>query len=113
MGWGQQPYFSEDNSAGQQIFDAHFTVPTSSYRAYRFAWNAQPPTLPALAISPSTDGSTAVYASWNGATDVAVLAGARRSGAAEPRDHRRREQDRVRDPYHGPQRVARTSRCSR
>ncbi|HEY1593231.1 MAG TPA: arylsulfotransferase family protein [Solirubrobacteraceae bacterium] len=78
MGWGQQPYFSEANAAGQQIFDAHFTVPTGSYRAYRFAWNAQPPTLPALAIAPSIDGSTDIYASWNGATDVAswqVLAG--------------------------------------
>jgi hypothetical protein len=78
MGWGQQPYFSEDNAAGQQIFDAHFTVPTASYRAYRFAWNAQPPTLPAVAISPSTNGSTLVSASWNGATDVSswrVLAG--------------------------------------
>jgi hypothetical protein len=78
LGWGQQPYFSEDNSAGQQIFDAHFTVPTGSYRAYRFAWNAQPPTSPAVAVSPGPDGSTSVYASWNGATNVAawrVLAG--------------------------------------
>jgi hypothetical protein len=78
MGWGQQPYFSEANSSGQQIFDAHFTVPTSSYRAYRFSWNAQPPTLPRLAISSSPDGSDTLYASWNGATDVArwrVLAG--------------------------------------
>jgi hypothetical protein len=78
MGWGQQPYFSEDNSAGQQIFDAHFTVPTASYRAYRFSWNAQPPTLPRLAVSANTNGSTSLYASWNGATDVSkwrVLAG--------------------------------------
>jgi hypothetical protein len=78
MGWGQQPYFSEDNSAGQQIFDAHFTVATASYRAYRFVWNAQPPTLPRLAVSPGTDGTTSLYASWNGATNVSawrVLAG--------------------------------------
>jgi hypothetical protein len=70
MGWGQQPYFSEDNSSAQQIFDAHFTVPTSSYRAYRFVWNAQPPTRPQLAVSPGTNGTTTLYASWNGATDV-------------------------------------------
>ena len=78
MGWGQQPYFSEDNSAGQQIFDAHFIAPTGSYRAYRFQWNAQPPTTPALAISAGADGSTTLYASWNGATNVSawrVLAG--------------------------------------
>ncbi len=70
LGWGQQPYVSEDNGAGQQIFDAHFNVPTSSYRAYRFAWNAQPPTSPALAVGPNSDGSISLYASWNGATDV-------------------------------------------
>jgi hypothetical protein len=72
LGWGQQPYFSEENSSGQQIFDAHFNVPTSSYRAYRFPWSAQPPTSPALAVTPNADGSTNLYASWNGATDVAA-----------------------------------------
>ena len=78
MGWGQQPYISEYNTVGQQDFDAHFNVPTSSYRAYRFPWSAQPPTLPALAVGANSDGSTSLYASWNGATDVAswrVLAG--------------------------------------
>jgi hypothetical protein len=78
LGWGQQPYFSEDNAAGQEIFDAQFNQPTSSYRAYRFPWSAQPPTQPALAVAPNADGSTNLYASWNGATDVAswrVLAG--------------------------------------
>jgi hypothetical protein len=78
LGWGQQPYFSEDTSSGAQVFDAHFNVPTSSYRAYRFQWSAQPPTQPALALSPNGDGSVSAYTSWNGATDVAywrVLAG--------------------------------------
>lgn len=79
MGWGQQPFFSEDNGAGQQILDGRFTSPTSSYRAYRFAWTGKPSTSPALAVSPAPDGSTDVYVSWNGANDVAswrVLAGA-------------------------------------
>ena len=78
VGWGQQPYITEFNSHGQQDFDAHFNAPSSSYRAYRFPWSAQPPTLPALAVRPQADGSTTLYASWNGATDVArwrVLAG--------------------------------------
>ena len=79
LGWGQQPYFSEDTPTGQQDFDAHFNVPTSTYRAYRFPWSAQPPTQPVLAVSPTADGGIDLYASWNGATDVAswrVLAGA-------------------------------------
>jgi hypothetical protein len=78
MGWGQQPYLSEDNAAGQQIFDAHFVQPSGSYRAYRFQWNAQPPTTPALAQGWAAGDLPALYASWNGATDVAgwrVLAG--------------------------------------
>jgi hypothetical protein len=78
LGWGQQPYFSEDNSKGQEDFDAEFTSGTSSYRAYRFPWTAQPPVPPAIKVSPNADGSTSIYASWNGATTVAswqLLAG--------------------------------------
>ena len=99
LGWGQQPYLSEDNASGQQIFDAHFNVPTTSYRAYRFPWNAQPPTLPALAIGPNSDGSINLYASWNGATDVSswrVLGG----GSSSRCPARDRRQGRVRDPDH-------------
>jgi hypothetical protein len=78
IGWGQQPYFSEDNARGQQIFDARFIQPSGSYRAYRFQWNAQPPTTPAMAQGWAAGGMPELFASWNGATDVAawrVLAG--------------------------------------
>ncbi len=71
LGWGQQPYFSENAASGKQDFDAHFNQTTASYRAYRFPWSAQPPTTPALAIKPNPDGTMQLYASWNGATDVA------------------------------------------
>ncbi len=70
LGWGQQPYFSEDNSKNQEDFDAEFTSGTSSYRAYRFPWSAQPPTTPVIKVSPNADGSTSIYATWNGATTV-------------------------------------------
>lgn len=78
IGWGQQPYFSEDNGAGQQIFDAHFVEPSASYRAYRFQWNAQPDTTPNAAQGWGSGDAPMVYASWNGATNVSawrVLAG--------------------------------------
>jgi hypothetical protein len=78
LGWGQQPYFSEDDASGRQIFDAHFAEPTTTYRAYRFRWSAQPATQPALVSSLQPSGAVSLYASWNGATDVAawrVLAG--------------------------------------
>jgi Arylsulfotransferase (ASST) len=78
VGWGQQPYFTEFNSAGKADFDAHFTVPTSSYRAYRFPWSGQPARPPALAAGAGADGTVKLWASWNGATTAAswgVLAG--------------------------------------
>ena len=78
VGWGQQPYFTEFNSAGQQIFDARFTSNTSSYRAYRMGWTGSRTTPPSIAAAPNNDGTTEVWASWNGATTVSswrVLAG--------------------------------------
>ncbi|HLY49325.1 MAG TPA: arylsulfotransferase family protein [Solirubrobacteraceae bacterium] len=82
IGWGQQPYFSEVNAAGAQIFDAHFVEPSSSYRAYRFPWNAQPPTQPTVAQGWAAGDAPVLYASWDGATDVAawrLLAGTSRN----------------------------------
>jgi hypothetical protein len=78
LGWGQQPYFSEDNARGQQIFDAHFVEPSGSYRAYRFGWSGQPLTSPALSQGWAAGDAPELFASWNGATNVAawrVLAG--------------------------------------
>lgn len=78
VGWGQQPYFTEFNSSGQATFDAHFTAPSGSYRAYRFNWSGQPSRPPALAGAAGSDGIVKLWASWNGATTVSswrVLAG--------------------------------------
>jgi hypothetical protein len=70
VGWGQQPYFTEFNSAGKTVFDAHFVGPNSTYRAYRFDWHAIPARPPEVAAR--VKGRTAtVYASWNGATQDA------------------------------------------
>jgi hypothetical protein len=77
LGYGQRPYFTEFDTHGREVFDAHFTAHTTSYRAYRFRWNGAPLTRPAVAVRRS-GGSATVYASWNGATRVArwrVLAG--------------------------------------
>ena len=72
VGWGAQPDFSEYRSGGHQIFNGGFPfLGAQSYRAYRFQWSGQPVTKPALALVPQPDGSSEVYASWNGATDVA------------------------------------------
>jgi hypothetical protein len=59
------------------LIDARFVANNSSYRAYRFQWTGTPRTSPDIAAS-AAGANTAVYASWNGATQVAswrVLAG--------------------------------------
>jgi hypothetical protein len=52
---------------------------TTSFRGYRYVWNGQPVVAPAVSHATPSGGTTALYVSWNGATDVAswtVLAGA-------------------------------------
>ena len=81
VGWGGQPFISGYDPSGRQVFDAHFNAPIRSYRAFRFSWTGQPLTVPAVAASSNADGSTEIYASWNGATAVVawrVLAGSAR-----------------------------------
>jgi hypothetical protein len=78
VGWGADPEFSEYSPSGRQIFDGSFALGVNSYRAYRFPWTGRPSSSPALAVSSSGDSVT-IYASWNGATEVAawrVLGGA-------------------------------------
>jgi hypothetical protein len=80
VGWGQEPFFSEFSPEGQLLFDAHFPAHDESYRAYRFTWSGTPAHPPAYAFVPGSGTTPAtVYASWNGATEVAswkLLAGA-------------------------------------
>jgi hypothetical protein len=78
VGWGQNGPFSEFSPSGQLLFDMHF-LDTDTYRAYRYQWSAQPLTRPSLVASNTAAGTTQLYVSWNGATDVAswsVFAGA-------------------------------------
>jgi hypothetical protein len=81
VGWGSEPYFSEFGPGGQLLYDAHWHGSYQSYRAYRFLWTGTPATAPAVAVAGAASPSApvTVYASWNGATEVAgwrVLAGA-------------------------------------
>jgi arylsulfotransferase ASST len=79
VGWGRTGEVSELSSAGRLTFDMHLAPPAGTYRAFRVQWHGQPVTQPALAATQTGHGTTQLYASWNGATDVAawrVLAGA-------------------------------------
>jgi hypothetical protein len=80
VGWGQLGDLSEFNSAGALLFDAHFPTHTQSYRNLRFTWTGTPAHGPVFVLRPAAaGGATTLYASWNGATQVAswrVLSGA-------------------------------------
>jgi predicted MFS family arabinose efflux permease len=78
MGWGSVPYLSEYDSAGNKLFAAILPGSDLSYRARLEPWVGQPLYPPAGAARRRA-GVTTVYASWNGATQVArwrVLDGA-------------------------------------
>jgi hypothetical protein len=73
IGWGQASYFTQLGPGGEVLFDAHLPLASESFRAYRQAWSAKPETEPAIAYEAAAAASAAgrVYASWNGATEVA------------------------------------------
>jgi Arylsulfotransferase (ASST) len=72
VGWGEQPDFSEYTPMGRQIFTASFPLGIGSYRAFRSPWVGRPHTRPSLAVNRTAGGHVKVYASWNGATQVAA-----------------------------------------
>lgn len=78
VGWGGEPYFSEFDADGTLVLDGRLPTNDQSYRAFRMPWSATPATPPKIALESDEINGTTVYASWNGATDVAsweVLAG--------------------------------------
>jgi hypothetical protein len=82
VGWGGSPYVTEFDRSGAIVFDARLPRAGQSYRAFRFPWAGRPADRPAAAVQ---DGK--LYASWNGATQVASwqLREDGRSGSTFPR----------------------------
>jgi outer membrane protein assembly factor BamB len=68
VGWGTEPYFTEFDAAGEQIYQAKLPRGGQNYRTLRFRWTATPAAPPDLAAG----GGRLLYASWNGATEVAA-----------------------------------------
>ena len=78
IGWGNQGYFSEFAPDGAMIFDAQFPPRVCSYRAFTHDWVGHPTEPPIAAVRVNSSGGSMVYASWNGATEIAnwsVLSG--------------------------------------
>jgi hypothetical protein len=66
VGWGGAPFVTEFAPDGSIVYDATLPHGGESYRAFRLPWSARPADAPRLAAA---GGS--LYASWNGATEVA------------------------------------------
>lgn len=78
VGWGSAPFLSEHARSGELLFEARFPDEVESYRAFRSPWKGDPPGRPDLALRAGAGDRVTLYASWNGATEVAsweVLAG--------------------------------------
>jgi arylsulfotransferase ASST len=66
VGWGSVPEFSEFGAFGAVKLDGTINGNSASYRAYRVEWIGKPSAPPTVVRRGST-----VYASWNGATELA------------------------------------------
>jgi Arylsulfotransferase (ASST) len=92
LGWGSQGRVSELGPDGRLLLDLRLPHRWDTYRAYRAPWVGRPTTAPAVDAETRQDGGTTVYASWNGATEVAAwqvlvgdTAGAMQVAATVPR----------------------------
>jgi hypothetical protein len=78
VGWGAAPVFTEFSRGGRLLFAGRLVRGKGNYRAIRSDWTGRPVTPPDLAVRERGD-RVDVFASWNGATEVArwqVLGGA-------------------------------------
>jgi hypothetical protein len=73
VGWGTEPYVSDFTNDGKLLGDAEMLSGYKSYRSFRLPWKGIPQHAPAMtAKRDARTGRTTLYASWNGATDVAA-----------------------------------------
>jgi Arylsulfotransferase (ASST) len=82
IGWGSGPFISEFSHEGELLLNVRLPPGGESYRAYRFQWSGYPDDDPTVALEQGPDDKVKLYASWNGATEVAtweVLAGPHQS----------------------------------
>jgi hypothetical protein len=77
VGWGTEPYATEFTVDGTAVWEAS-NIGKTCYRVAKNAWVGKPAAEPDVATRPASSGGLTVYASWNGATEVAswrVLSG--------------------------------------
>jgi hypothetical protein len=69
--WGSTGYFSEYGADGTLRLDARLPRTGQNYRVRRFPWTGRPTEPPTLVAHAARGRPRRLYASWNGATEVA------------------------------------------
>ena len=72
VGWGRAPAISEFAHDGELLFDLRLNPENKTYRAFRFPWSGKPGDRPAVVAERTSADEVRLYASWNGATEVAT-----------------------------------------
>ncbi|KAK4930139.1 hypothetical protein LTR66_016120, partial [Elasticomyces elasticus] len=72
VGYGSIPKLKEYDKDGNVVLRGQFgndAFEANAYRIFKFPWNATPYWDPVLVVNHTTESTTDVYMSWNGATD--------------------------------------------
>jgi EmrB/QacA subfamily drug resistance transporter len=83
VGFGSEPYFAEYSSTGKLLMEGEFPGANLSYRVTLGQWVGTPLTTPLGGVL-TEKGKTTVYASWNGATELAAWRVIEATGGAHP-----------------------------
>jgi hypothetical protein len=70
VGWGTAPYITEYSLDGKVLLDLRLPKGGENYRALRLPWSGHPVLPPAMVVK-YVKGGHLIYASWNGATELA------------------------------------------
>ena len=70
VGWGTAPFITEYRSDGKVLWDAELPEGAENYRALRLPWTGRPWRKPDAVVE-YMKGHHFIYASWNGATELA------------------------------------------
>jgi hypothetical protein len=73
VGWGSRPYLNEFAPDGTTVTDVRLPRGQQSYRSFRLPWTGEPHHRPSVrATRHPSRGTSTLYASWNGATELAA-----------------------------------------
>ncbi len=113
IGWGSEPYISEFSATGKLLWEAELPGPDLTYRATLAAMGRRHRSRRPAGAARRSGSRTTVYASWNGATQLASWRVLASSGSGTPTAVATRPARRIRDGDTARRQLRRASRCRR